>query len=296
MREFANLQDDARVDGVGLQAGWLQRRAAEICLALAFSPALAWMCPFGVDEQTFLARLGYWAGILSFWFVAMAVVESLLAENGIFRTRSPAAQRSLVIGLAALPMMIITGAATHALTGWQATPLKVLELYWQIIVLGSAVALLAKALLPWGTELAQDEQQELALQELALPQPAPAEVRHQPPATVPLTAIAAPMAPAPLMARLPLALRGRIVCLEMEDHYVRVHTDRGSALVLLRLSDAIAETHPVPGRQVHRSWWVSDEAVEGFERVGRVGVLRLSNGSRAPVSQRYLRAVEAAFS
>lgn len=209
MRDFANLQTNART-----HAGWFQRRAAEAFLALAFSPAFAWMRPFGTDEQTFLARLGYWGGLLVSWFILTAAVETLLANRGFFHRLAPMPRRALVIGLAAFPMIIIAGAATNALSG----------------------------------------------------------------------------------ARLPLDVRGRLVCLEMEDHYVRVHTDRGSALVLLRLSDAIAEAHPVQGRQVHRSWWVSDEAVEGFERVGRVGALRLSNGVRAPVSQRYLRSAEASFS
>jgi DNA-binding LytR/AlgR family response regulator len=47
---------------------------------------------------------------------------------------------------------------------------------------------------------------------------------------------------------------------------------------------------------VHHSWWVSDAAVESFERFGRGGVMRLKNGLHAPVSQRYLKIVEAAFS
>lgn len=258
----------------------MQRRAMEACLALALSPAFAWVRPFGVDEQTFLARLGYWGGVLVCWFMAMAVAESLLANMRFFRGLAPGARLVVVIGLAAVPMLVIAGAATHALTGWQASVSEVTELYGQIVVLGSIVALLARAVLPHGAEpVPQAEVMRPA--EMTRPEPA---------------VIDSPAVPSPLVARLPAAVRGRIVCLEMEDHYVRVHTDRGSALVLLRLSDAIAEVCPARGQQVHRSWWVSDEAVEGFERVGRVGAVVLSNGVRAPVSQRYLRSVEASFS
>lgn len=63
--------------------------------------------------------------------------------------------------------------------------------------------------------------------------------------------------------------------------------------MLLRLSDAITEVASIPGRQVHRSWWAAQDAIEHFERVGRAGQIRLANGLIAPVSQRYLREVEA---
>ena len=262
MRDFANLQNN----------NWLQRRSAEVCLAFGVSPVFAWVRPFGVDEQTFFARLGYWCGLLVCWFMMMAAVEMLLANQRFFRSLASSARRALVIGLAAFPMIIIVGAATNALSGWQASVYEVAELYWQIALVGSVVTLVAEAVLPWGTE--------------------PAMLKAPAQELMP----SLPEAMSPLVARLPLDIRGRILCLEMEDHYVRVHTDRGAALVLMRLSDAINEAQPVKGRQVHRSWWVSDEAVEEFERVGRTGMVHLRNGSRAPVSQRYLRSVEASFS
>ncbi|GAB4064884.1 LytTR family DNA-binding domain-containing protein [Ancylobacter sonchi] len=241
-------------------------------MALGLSPVFAWVRPFGVDEQTFFARLGYWSGLLVCWFMLMAALEMLVANRPFFRNLSPSARRMAIIGIAAFPMIIVAGIATNALSGWQASVYQVVELYWQIALVGSIVTLVAKAVLPWRTEP-------------AMPEAPPQEL-------VP----SVPEAMSPLVARLPLDVRGRILCLEMEDHYVRVHTDRGAALVLMRLSDAMNEAHPVKGRQVHRSWWVSDEAVEEFERVGRTGMLHLRNGSRAPVSQRYLRSVEASFS
>ena len=62
----------------------------------------------------------------------------------------------------------------------------------------------------------------------------------------------------------------------MEDHYVRAHTMLGSDLVLLRLRDAIAELDGIEGAQVHRSWWVARDVVEGVEREGRKLRLLLS--------------------
>ena len=270
MRDFASLRNE----------DWLRRRGAEVCLALGFSPIFALLRPFGVDEHTFLARLAYWGGVLVCWFIAMAAVETLLAERRFFQNLSPLGRRALVIGLAAFPMIIIVGAATNALTGWEASVLEVVELYWKILMIGTLVTLLAKAILPGSME--------------AEPATTKALGRELVP-VAPLVAIAPPVPLSPLALRLPLEMRGRILCLEMEDHYVRVHTERGSALLLMRLSDAIAETGSAQGRQVHRSWWVSDDAVEGFERNGRTGAVRLSNGVRAPVSQRYLRSVEDSF-
>ena len=60
-----------------------------------------------------------------------------------------------------------------------------------------------------------------------------------------------------LLKRLPIELRGNLSHLSMQDHYVDIVTDKGSKLVLLRLADAIAETEPVPGLQIHRSHWVA---------------------------------------
>lgn len=270
MRDFVNLQGD----------GWLRRRAAEMCLALAFSPAFNWLRPTAFDEeQSFIAQLGSWAVLLACWFVLMAVTEVLLAEWRFFRSRGPRMRAALVVGLAGIPMFAVAGMTTDALAGRDSRLFEIVELYWEVLVLGSVAALLANAILPWRMAPAAVEASRTPLLAVAPPAPLPE-----------------PEAPNPLAARLPLAVRGRILCLEMEDHYVRVHTDRGSALLLMRLSDAITEAHPVQGRQVHRSWWVSDGAVEGFERVGRVGAVRLSNGARAPVSQRYLRSVEETFS
>lgn len=269
MREFANLPGDS----------WLRRRAAEMCLALAFSPAFNWLRPTAFDEeQSFIAQLGSWAVLLACWFVLLAVTEALLAEWRVFQNLGPRRRGALVVALAAIPMLIVAGMTTDALSGRDSRLFEIVELYWEVLVLGSVAALLANAILPWRAAPAVIEASRTALLPVAPTAPLPE-----------------PETLNPLAARLPLAVRAPILCLEMEDHYVRVHTERGSALLLMRLSDAIAEAQAVQGRQVHRSWWVSDEAVEGFERVGRVGAVRLTNGVRVPVSQRYLKSVEEVF-
>ena len=69
------------------------------------------------------------------------------------------------------------------------------------------------------------------------------------------------------------------------DLYVRVHTMLGSALVLMRLRDAVALVDEIEGMQVHRSWWVARGAVEEVLREGRNVRLRLPRGIEAPVAR-----------
>ncbi len=98
---------------------------------------------------------------------------------------------------------------------------------------------------------------------------------------------------APLLDRLPPRLGRNLLCLQMEDHYVRVHTDRGSELVLMPLKAAMAEVQGIDGMQVHRSWWVARAAVVETVQQGRNLGLRLSNGIQAPVSRSFVAALRA---
>ena len=97
-----------------------------------------------------------------------------------------------------------------------------------------------------------------------------------------------------LRDRLPARLGDRIVCLQMEDHYVRAHTAKGSDLVLIPLKQAIAELADIDGLQVHRSWWVARAAVVQPVTSGRNLALRLSNGLEVPVSRASVAKLRAA--
>jgi DNA-binding LytR/AlgR family response regulator len=77
----------------------------------------------------------------------------------------------------------------------------------------------------------------------------------------------------------------RLLAVEAEDHYLRVHTDAGDELITLRFSDALHELGGLAGYQTHRSWWVAAGAIEAVRwRRGR-GELRLASGLTAPVSR-----------
>ena len=89
---------------------------------------------------------------------------------------------------------------------------------------------------------------------------------------------AAPEAPA-------VDLREPVLCLQMEDHYVRIHRLSGSRLELMPLHEAIARYGQAGGLQVHRSWWVAAAAIDGAERDVRNWRLRLNNGLLVPVAR-----------
>jgi hypothetical protein len=103
-----------------------------------------------------------------------------------------------------------------------------------------------------------------------------------------------PSATAPFLDRLPPRLGRDLLALQMEDHYVRAHTMRGSDLILTPLKDAIAELHGVEGMQVHRSFWVARRAVTGHATSGRNLSLTLLNGMSAPVSRASVAKLKAA--
>jgi hypothetical protein len=96
------------------------------------------------------------------------------------------------------------------------------------------------------------------------------------------------------LSRLPPRLGRDLLCLQMEDHYVRAHTAAGSDLILTPLKDAIAELAAVEGMQVHRSWWVARAAVVQPVSDGRNLSLRLSNGLSVPVSRASIARLRAA--
>lgn len=101
--------------------------------------------------------------------------------------------------------------------------------------------------------------------------------------------------PARFLDRLPPRLRGATLhAVQAEDHYLRLHTDRGSDLILMRLSDAVAELEGLEGARTHRGWWVARDAVRDVSRGDGRATLTLEGGIVAPVSRRYARALREA--
>ena len=91
-----------------------------------------------------------------------------------------------------------------------------------------------------------------------------------------------------LLQRLPPKLRvAELYAVQAEDHYLRFHTSRGSALILMTLTNALDELAAFSGAQTHRSWWVARDAVENSARGRGRAVLTLKGGLEAPVSRTF---------
>ena len=75
--------------------------------------------------------------------------------------------------------------------------------------------------------------------------------------------------------------------LSVRDHYVDVYTENGIETLLMRFGDALAELDGQDGRQVHRSHWISCDAVQNLTKENGRMTLSLVDGSEVPVSRAY---------
>lgn len=246
-----------------------QRFWIELGLMAGIGLALAAMGPFGTFEKGGLMSLGYWMSVTVCWFLLSSLARKVLAR---WRPRlAPFPALGLRVSLATPPMMLFVTFANQAIGfDWQPTPEELAQLFWQVLLLGGGISYLTDTVLDG---LSQRGAVPEALQ----------------------TPTAIPTSDGGLLEKLPPSVRGPILCLEMEDHYVRIHTARGSGLVLMRMTDAVAQVGTADGLRVHRSWWVAADAVRQVSRRGRTVQLDLGNGLSVPVSQPHLKAVTDRF-
>jgi hypothetical protein len=87
-------------------------------------------------------------------------------------------------------------------------------------------------------------------------------------------------------------LRGELISLKSELHYLEVSTTAGRSLILYNLRDAIHELPPELGVQTHRSYWAALGQVQEFERRGREGILQMKDGSQIPVSRNRIAEIQ----
>lgn len=65
----------------------------------------------------------------------------------------------------------------------------------------------------------------------------------------------------------------RLLALKSEGHYLKVITDHGSELILMRLKDALEKVQPLDGMQVHGSWWLARQSgLEQHSSDGRIEI------------------------
>ena len=94
-----------------------------------------------------------------------------------------------------------------------------------------------------------------------------------------------------LFSKLPQSLGRDVVSLQARDHYIEVTTTQGSAMILMRLSDAEQDLQDFDGMRVHRSWWISLAHVQRIEKGTSGPELRLVTGQAVPVSRAQRAAV-----
>ena len=106
------------------------------------------------------------------------------------------------------------------------------------------------------------------------------------------TAVVTPL----LFEKLPPELGIDLISLRAQNHYVEVTTTRGTAQILMRLSDAERDLAAYEGMRVHRSWWVNLAHVATHARTAAGGMeLTLSDGQKVPVSRNQRAALRAAL-
>lgn len=240
---------------------------------LAIGIVLALIGPFGTYELLPLPeRLGYWILVAT---LNGALVDLVIRQVDAHLPHTLPLRRLLapLIGaaLAAIPATAIVAVANGLFgLGW---PEHLIRLYGQVVFLLAVISTLVYTLLD--------------LQELAQKPPAPT---NEPEAE---TTQSEPDSWARFQERLPEPQQGELLCLEMHDHYLAVHTEAGKQLILCRMEDAARELEDL-GLRVHRSWWVAKVALAGTRKEGQRLFLTLSDGRQVPVGKTYRESLKQA--
>lgn len=221
--------------------------------------------PFGTFEAVALMpRLAYWTAII----VGTAAIGTFVASvfERVLRPALPSWLAASLAGAVAGPPIAAFVTLLNATTfGLETTGIGILTLALYCTLISMAVTLLSALLgaRPGGS---------------AAPMHGSTTMAQEP----------------ALLDRLARHQRGRLLHIAVSDHYVNVITDKGTSLVLMRLSDAMRETAPVEGLQVHRSHRVALDAVRRSVRQAGKPALELENGTIVPVSRTHLAAARQA--
>lgn len=251
---------------VNAKRGWLPLRNALIVVAIG--AVLGRIGPFDTFSQLpGLARYAYWIGLtLLIWLQAAAVLH-LLREPLTGWTWPLRTVLAALIG--AIPGAFEVAWAESLLrVSRDLTLLDVARIYGDVALI-MALMMLALELIDGNRLFATRD-------------------------SVEASAMTALLTSDDLIAGLPPHRRGKLIALEAEDHYLRVYTERGDALIHRRFGDALHQVAAIEGLRVHRSWWVARQAVARVVRDGDRLVLELQNGLRVPVSRTYALAVREA--
>ena len=251
---------DAAVRASPTAPGWTRLRRT-LVVAVVAAVFLAFAGAFGSGDAPWALRFAYWFAVMLAGSLFGSLVAYHVDRRGWLEDRLWL-RVALVAVLIAVPFTAAVWAFTRALFG---EAFAAVDLLWFFppVLLVSAVTTAINYL-----------------------------VAETPPETHAAPAGAPPVR---FLERLPDKLRGaEVYAVEAQDHYLRLHTSRGSDLILLRLADAVAELEGIEGAQTHRSWWVARAAVISAERADGRAVLTLKDEVTAPVSRTYAKALREA--
>ncbi len=232
-----------------------------IGLSLAAALFLGFSGAFNTGQSPIGLRLVYWVAVILVGTLC-GTLASVLVERGPLQTR-PLVQGLAVFAILTPPLVVLIWLITGLTLGNGRAEIGNLRDFVLPVVLITAAM--------------------TALNYVVQRQPAQT---HASPAG---------SGPPRFLERLPARLKGaELYAVSAEDHYLRLHTSRGQDLILMRLSDAVAELEGIEGAQTHRSWWVAKSAVTSARRGDGRATLSLKGGGQAPVSRAYARALREA--
>ena len=234
--------------------GWTRHALAAVALGLF----LTFLGPFRSQEaMTTGPRMLFWLGLVGSGYLLALAALRLIGS----RPMQPVYRAVAVAIVSALPQIFIVGwALVQIRPGRVITVANLPMLFLSVLAVQALIVMLAA----WISSRRVDDADSLA---------------------------AAEGSGRRASGRLARSMRGDLIALQAEDHYVRLHHQSGSTLILHRFRDALAEVEPGAGIQVHRGWWVANRAVVGTFVRGGKRWLKLSNDLEIPVSRTHLRRV-----
>lgn len=245
-----------------------RRWLVELAVLALFGLFLGVIGPYGTDREHDAGRYPYWLGcILGGGLIGIPI------DRGLAQIIAHPWTRVVPVALAMTPFVALFVMLLHRSMfghGGELTLENYLALAPQVFAISLPV---------------------MTVRTLVWARPAP-EVRVE---TRTLVVPPLPEAEAAFRRRLSAKRRtARLIAVEAHDHYLRVHTDAGTELVTMRFADALAELSGAHGLQVHRSWWVVADAIEGVNWRRGAGEVRLAGGLAAPVSRAHAPQLKAA--
>lgn len=238
---------------------------AVITSILILTVLFAFLGVYDTDSMPLLQRIFFWGATISTGtVVALLIIPWVF--NGLLRGKHIAFQLIALSAIASMPVVIVLAAFSGGLTG--AWPLlnwgqQYLLSFVISIFINTGVFVTIKAA-GW------------------IPQ-----------APVPTHEIPSPIRQ--FLERLPVKYHSaELYAISSEDHYVRVHTNCGEELILMRFADALRELSVVDGLQIHRSWWVARSGVVNSISKNGKHSLVLKTETVAPISRSFSKAAREA--